>query len=373
MIFRDVECPNPAYSRLVASGIAAKIEKGRQRVEDILNEDYILCEPTAKCLWKIAEEHVFDTALKSSERKEACKDVLYMRAELEEIAKQDFIFYGTVKHLAAQHPVFLACLLLGKDVLDYANYGFPTRRSFSEAVTSYFFGEHRLGFERDYTWRQGKHKNTISQNIHGDLHVSQVNVSGADLTRETLFETEHVFDTILRDPKSTYLHAYQDWSYFLMITLKYAQAIGMGNMPEIVHWRETLEQAGGGVGTNTAEAMFGGSGPDFYLHDFEDGDIYREGQQPEKFRLAIPTPHDHKFQIPTMIDNKLVYFIESEKGTEHFPYFPQHFKEKKFTRQVEYYPEDLPHVLTATYKYFARDRTRLPRIMDMFLAEQNQP
>ena len=42
------------------------------------------------------------------------------------------------------------------------------------------------------------------------------------------------------------------------------------------------------------------------------------------------------------------------------------YKDKKFCKVLEYSEKDLPHILTATYKYFARDRSKMHKIMKLF-------
>ncbi len=44
----------------------------------------------------------------------------------------------------------------------------------------------------------------------------------------------------------------------------------------------------------------------------------------------------------------------------------RYFKEKLFSKVVEYGPKDLPHAMRGCLKYFARSRDMIPSIMNEF-------
>lgn len=131
-------------------------------------------------------------------------------------------------------------------------------------------------------------------------------------------------------------------------------------MPEIVNWREVLESIGGGVGTATAECL-SGSGSDFGFDLLLELPIF--SNEEIKISPLFIFGDSESITLPYFQEGKLLYLRKRENGEYDF-HSP--FVKGKYSKVVEYIPEDLPEILKATYKYFARDRTYLHRIMDWF-------
>jgi hypothetical protein len=206
--------------------------------------------------------------------------------------------------------------------------------------------------------------------MHGDLYVAQVDVSGQDTIQKTLFGDERRFDCIKPSPECRGIGAYQDWSQFLLATLKYAEKIGQAKHPDIVNWKEVLESIGGGVGTNTAECMFGNRNNDHTAEMLFMPELWNDKDTPKTVPLTVFNHgvKDAHF-IPYVQEDKLIYLIENSKGE--FTFNNRFFEDKKFRKCLEYTPEDIPQVLRGTYKYFARDRSMLSLILERFNQESH--
>ena len=362
----DIECPTPAYNRLRDAGLIERIFAKQKSLHEMFLYDKYLEEGGGKRWLNWAEKIVGKSGRKISEKSETARDILELDFELDEY----FNLLGNVRlhnteGLFIDHPSFLAMFVLGKDVLRFREYGFPTRRSLEKSINSFCIGEYTsiMGWNHSYIWRNGDVKNTISQNMHGDFYASQVDVSGKDIREETLFGTEEIFDSVKNDCYSGGIGAYQDWSVFLVANLKYAQDIGRAKILEIVNWRNVLEETGF-VGTNTCEAEcgIGGMSPVPFLMESE---ILKFGFVCSTFPLRIVN-RDSAY-LPCVRGENLLFLDEERAGDIEISY--GRFGIKRFGKRIEYSPEDLPHVLRATYKYFARDRRLLPQIMDTFLKE----
>ena len=88
----------------------------------------------------------------------------------------------------------------------------------------------------------------------------------------------------------------------------------------------------------------------------------------ESFPLYIYSRGDNS--LAYISENRLSYLEENKNGNISLERFARIYENKKFSKCLEYCEEDLPHVLKTTYKYFARDRSVLPRIMDYFNSEK---
>lgn len=349
-----IECPKPAYDRLVKSGIITTILDKKEKVSNCFYEPFGY---EGAQMIKKAHKEIHNS---QGEQREIFKNLLDFRALLDE---EDW-FPAISETFFLQCPSYLGYLVLERDLLKFADFGFPTRRSLEESITSFCIGErHLFSSIRDCDiWRRDNYKFEISLNIHGDLYASQKDVSGKDIKQKGLFGKIEEFDAIKKDVQGTAIFAYQDWSQFLMASLLYAKEIKKEKIPEIVNWRKTLEKAGGGRGTNTAECEFGRGNLGFdFLFNLE---ILKENKAPSVMPLEIYSRNINF--LPILKNGNLVYLQESKEGSiKIYPDIP-FFKEKQFRQCLEYTKADLPKVLIATYKYFARDRSLLPKIMDKF-------
>lgn len=346
-----VECPKGAYERLFKTRIDTVILDERDKLFSLLLMTD--SEPLDDVLSE-AEERFDDS---EGKKQRLYLDLLKFKCEWD---NQDFYFGHSLRDLLANHPSVLGYIVLKDSVFDFDRYGFPSRRCLEEAVTSYCLGEELSTFDsREWVWRTRNFKNVISQNIHGDLYVGQTNVSGE---KDDLFENEKF---ILKDPESNGFSAYQDWSQFLISILMYAREIGQEETNDITDWRKVLESIGGGVGTHTAECEFGRMGDDFHLRFSYEADILNDQSELTKVPLVIYASGSNVY-YPYVCDGNLIILRESEKGDVTFD---SKAMEGKYKKIVEFCPEDLPDLLRGTYKYFARDRSDMYKIMDMFLED----
>ncbi|MGV8142803.1 MAG: hypothetical protein ACP5NS_04185 [Candidatus Pacearchaeota archaeon] len=362
---RGIECPRPAYERILESGVEPMIFARKKELVDIFLYGDIEENTVGKRILNWAENLVFGETRGISDETESAKDMLQLRRELNELEESSAS--DRFKYLFIEYPAFLARLVLGNNAINYEKYGFPTRKSLEESIASFCIGEEeriRNWDQRSHFWRRGNYKFEINQNMHGDLWAGQTDISGREIRDQTLFGEVTVFDTIKRDSVTTSVQAYQDWGPFLAITLKYAQAIGKGNIREIRDWEAVLEETGF-VRTNTAEAEFGGGGidpTDFLM----DRPVMEEGKRSEILPLTMGHSNESLW-IPYIQNGRLIYLAKNKEGEVKLK-TPFSKDAETYSPALVYDSEDLPEVLKATYKLFARDRTDLKRIMKRFLA-----
>jgi len=367
-MFETIECPKPAYDRVRKAGIPERINAKKRQIEDIFLYRDIPEEVLKKILTK-ARAYLSKTR-RRDERAILFMDIIQFEEDLE--SRTGILDRQELEPMLIAHPGFLAYVVLGNEVFDFAKLGFPDQRSLEESVTSYCIGEKTRLWD-EWIWRgaDGNLKNEISRNEHGDLYVGQSDVSGKDRKIQGLFGIIEEFDThkIVSDKKSVF--AYQDWSEFLASLLKYARIIGKDGIPEIQNWRETLESIGGGTSGNYAEAFFGDNGlVKHHVGMMMEQPLLILGEKPEMCVLHMygMGSCDKSSQIPCVKEGKLVFLRGFKDGKEGFklenlPYLEDY----SFTEQVVYDANDLPDALKATYKYFARERTKIPHIMENFL------
>ncbi len=360
-----IECPVPAYNRLVKSGLVKKLADKKELIKDIL----------LSACFEINAEDIFEDVRRKIERgrNEMISERTQLYADINsldvEIKEEGGEFYNKEEKLM-NNPSLLAFAVLGEEVLGFQKFGFPSRRSLEESITSFCIGErHLLYMDSDYIWRNGKFKNTISNSNHGDLYFGQVDISGKDAKVQTLFGFEEEFDAFKKTENSIKnANAHHDcWGNFLAATLKYAEAIGKIDIPEIKNWKETLSNTGS-VPTFTAEAEFGESGHEVLLSMLKDSQIMREGEMVKTFPLYIPSSGNTDYYPYYSKDGKLFYLTEEEKGEIKMPVEAEsRFAGLRLSKYIEYSQEDLPHLLKGTYRMFARDRRLLPKIMREFV------
>ena len=347
-------CPDAAYEQLKESGIV----------------DRILSEPVKSAvrgslLYKFIEEGAIDDARKKLVAGRLDLESISMNKELLELGS-DFeaedMLDMDFESLLERHPVYLANLVLGEDVLKYEKFGFSDRKALEEAVTSFCLGErHEFLPDANWIWRSGGFKNEILRNMHGDLFVSQMDSSGESYLDKTLFGDVGIFDCM----KKVDYHgfgAYQDWSEFLGSLLKYSEKIGMSGIPEIADWEGVLEEVGGGSSGNYSESFGGNSGAEFSASIIMNRSLMCYGEDLEALPFLVS--NRKSFALPFFQDSKLLYLRKDEGGDIELD--DRLFENDKFLKVVEYGPADLPDAMRATLKYFAREREMIPAIMNEF-------
>lgn len=353
----SIECLNPAYEKIKKSEINKKISDKNEIVHDILLYKSPYFEGSEN-LFNDIRSFYFDGGRGISEKSKVFEDIVQLERDID---KENYFSPVDFEKVLFEHPCFLSYVILGDEIYNYKKLNFPNLRSLSESITSFCVGER--GFSEEYIWRLNNFKNCISRNTHGDLFASQTDVSGKSSLEKTLFGDEEILD-ISSDVRGAGISAYQDWSSFLLGSLKYAECLGKEKMREIVNWEKVLEEAGGGVGNNSAEA-FGMGSSDYGLQFLMDSPIFQENIKLERFPLSICS-QGNTCSYPYFFEGKLIYLIEYDKGDILMENLSNVYKDKKFYKVLEYSEKDLPHILTATYKYFARDRSKMHKIMKLF-------
>ncbi|MBS3073578.1 hypothetical protein J4465_02175 [Candidatus Pacearchaeota archaeon] len=368
-MFERIECPNPAYERIINSNIRNQIFNKKREIETLFIYHNLYQEPIEEIL-EDARKYLFDIKKKISQKTVIYQDILNLEVDLNE---NEFITSRDMVPHLMNHPSLLGFLVLGEGLFDFKQCGFPSRRSLEESITSFCIGE-RNTFDictRDYCWRNGDYKNVANQSIHGDMFISQIDVSGKTWNELTFFGEETHFDTFKKDSIDSGIAAYQDWSEFLISLLKYADHLGMKDIPEIINWKEIMEQ-GGAVHCNSAEGLFGSSSLEYRMVEGkikEDILLKDKQEKPNGFPIIIPYAQGHIY-VPFLVKDKLLYLVENENGDIEIP--GGYFEGKKFSRQIIYDSKDLPEALKATYKLFSRDRRKIPVIMNAFLSQESK-
>ena len=355
LMFGRVVCPDVAFDRLKESGIIEELtnHSNRNIISSLLVKSFDgLPEP---------EEIVEENALRNSisEKDERDNDLLKFWEDYLDsngCGDSDLLFHD--------NPVVLPYLTLGDKVFDYVEKGFPNRRDLEKAVTSFCLGERRLFWNNDeWVWRNDGVKNVITRDMHGDMYACQFDCSGKYKKINGLFGEIEEFDT-MNVVSSIGIGAYQDWSEFLVSLLRFSEKIGMREIPEIVNWEETLESIGGGRGG----AYTVGGSSEWSVGLLMKSQLICKGENLKFFPISIcPGPQRDSY-MPYYEDGSLTYIIKSSEG-ENLGRKEPAFEGVKFDRRISYNAEDLPEALKATYKYFARDRSLIPMIMDRFNEE----
>jgi hypothetical protein len=367
-MFDRLECPNPAYTRLVESGIARRIFEQRGEISDLfIQRGY---------LWSERGVHVINWAARKFEKqikkikqkREVAKDILALEGKFEGFERYLSIHEDDAERLFIAHPSFLARVLFGNNVLKFWKYDFPTRRTLEQAIVSFCFGEKDSLYERDcLTWRNGDRKNEVHLNMPGDLFVRQTDVSGGESREENLFGEEVRFDSYKFVEQSGRFGAHQDWSGFLASVLKYAEELGMSKIPEIKDWKAVMD-AGGIVGTNTAEAFGGFGGFDTSEMVMMRPLLGGRGSE-DIVPLKIYDKSERSF-IPYFQEGSLFYLSECENGEVDLSEYGKIFEGRRYKVEVVFGSEDIVPALKANYRFYARDKGDMRRIMERFNGEK---
>ncbi len=366
----DVECPKPAYERIVNSELKERILKRAKKVSDITLYGF---DDSADRLFKIARRN-FDLSDRVNEERDLWREFLELE---DEIKKQNIsVSSAGAYEMLSRYPCVLGYAVLEGDLFDFGRFGFPNRKSLQEAITSFCIGERQefneLLRREDYFWRgnNGNTKNNLSNGFHGDLYAGQIDVSGKDLKEETLFGSVDNFDSVkYSDERKGISVHYGAWSPFLISALKYAEHLGQKNMSIIKNWKQALDSVGGAVGTNTAECEFGGSDSYWHLENMLKNSLVVQGREisMENHPICISAGEKVVYYPFVDSDGKMSYVLEDEKGEVELPAPRKSIWEgKKYQKILEYDADDLDNLLKGTYRLFARDRGELNYIMDVF-------
>lgn len=355
-LFKHVVCPTPAYDRLMAAGIDKLISRNRHRLHLFFlykgyGDEGRLERKAVKALEKPGDNHEF------------WLDVLRFYDVLDEHGT-GYIPDESFGEAVLQHPAALAHVAVSK-LPDAHALGFRSIQELETAIASYC-----LERERDYpddhnryTWRLRDKRNDIFHDWNGDFFVGQIDVSGGSRVVRTFWGEETVFDTCGSRDRNGIDGFDNKWRVWLMTLLRYAQAVGCGNMHEIQQWRDIIDEVGA-VGTNTAEAY--GSSSYFYLQSLKDYLLLRRDEQPQSFPLRIDS-HAHGYWYIPYVDGELLRVAATDKDGDVTFGGTRFFEGQRFRNVLDYDKTDLPHLLRGTYRFYARDRGELPRIMDMVL------
>lgn len=358
MMFDKVICPDSAYEQLKKSGIVDIIleKKTKQLIGDVLLNRY-LDDNIIDNVYDVLKVNRFNS---KNEKILMYEDLAICNLDY---TTGEFTGFGDFDSLLVKHPVYLGHLVLGERLLKYKEFGFNTGKCLENAVTSFCVGEkHEFSSCADeWVWRNNGFKNKIYRNLHGDLSVSQMDSSDRNYKERTLFGDVRVFDCMKR-VNSFGFGAYQDWSEFLGSLLKYSEKVGMSDIQEISNWKGTLENIGGGTSGFYTEAFGGCCNADFNAHMLMDSQLMCDGKKLEKSPLIIL--NQNTSTVPFFKDGKLMYMKQDKDGDIEFD--GKYFEGKRFSKVVEYNPDDLSHAMKGTLKYFARSREMIPAIMNEF-------
>ena len=212
----NIECSDSAYNRIKGSEIEKKINKIYNESGGSLSQLFYdkegekLVNESKKRLFNgrgISEEGGIDRAV----------------VRLSSLIKDDFLLDYNLREIFIENPSFLAYRILGKEIFDYKKFNFPSLRSLEEAITIYFIKEaqeNSISYNRDrLIWRNNGKKNALFGDGHGDMYVSQIDVSSNERETKTLFGKEINFESIKHNPCSEGLYSHQDWSDYLISIL----------------------------------------------------------------------------------------------------------------------------------------------------------
>jgi hypothetical protein len=363
----NVECPKFAYEKITKNkALYSRIIRKKDKWGDVLigcglgGTEWRIIDKAKKYFKDIKDLSRIDMMLKK-----IYLDIL----EFDQVMERLDYFCMDKGELLIKNPTLLAYAILGEDLLNPQKYGFKSRRQLEESLASFCIGEHwNLGYaygER-YAWRNRQYKNEFCNAPHGDLSLSQVDVSGYHQTFDTLFGSEDDFDTWKDTGNYTeYLTSFQNWSNLLMCVLRYAEAIGKGRIPEITDWKE-IEKGLDGFVPATAEALFGGS--HHHLEFLVDYPILIEGKDVDRMPLGVVSAISNEaFLNIAYVKGGRLCFLREDKNGSMSPLNRGYFKGKRYSVHMDYGESDLPDLLKGIYKLYSRDRTELPALMGLYM------
>lgn len=361
-----VSCSNIAYEKIINSKLRNILFNKRDTLQDIVlfrdfyKFNHIFCE---------AKKSVFNKDRGISERSESSKNIFLLDQEI----KENQEMYKDIKELLAKYYSFLPRVILGEQVFSPEKFGFFSTTSLEKALTGFILGQEDFFESREnYSWRNkvNETKNTISLSLHGDWFVSQSKTPSK--LEETFFG--ETFDSLIIDEDSKGFSIYQDTSNFLISTLRYAMHLGKEKSPDILKWKEVLEEEGF-VGTATTEALMGSDDLSrLIIADKLKGDIFTSDKKVDSYPLTIYGVNYSSKGVnctyPYFEGENFCFLKNSPSGEISFKsnLRENDFCLERYSKSVEYTKEDLPHLLRASYRLFSRQRSLLPVIMEEFIS-----
>lgn len=330
-----IECSNSAYEKLQVLGIQQRTKLVKEELTQIF---------LYRTIWAGEANKILEATKRAKQSgavlNEEKKDILSLEAELE---ADSFIL--RIDPFVIKHPFLVAKIVLGKDLGKFSQYSFSSKKNLASAINAYCIGERKAinDDKESYVWRQRENKNNICLVDHGDLSVSQIDVSKKEESG------------VLIDPPSSGFGLQQDWSPFLISVLKYAQSIGKRDIPEIKDWQELVR-------TLRTSNPWGND----YSKDFTKTELHLAAQFNDDLSGAgnnnlVLWINDRV--LPHFNDGALDILRLDEKGDLEISLYK---RPAKCQRIAHYIPEDIPHLLKANYQLYARSVNDMAKIMHQF-------
>ncbi len=322
-------CSNQGYDKLERADILSRARK----IEDGLSILLLY-----RSIWEgLPEKTLQDIKSSKSELlEEDRKDVSALEKKMNE---QDLI--TDIRPFVFEHPYLIARMVFGSDMEKFASYGFGSKMALASAISTYCIAERDTIKQtpHEYSWRNNNYRNVVSLTTHGDMDVTQIKILG------------NPGEDVIIDPQYYGFGLQQDWSPFLASALKYAEAIGKKDIPQIRNWREFARQI-------RKHNFWGTKIPEESKDDdyFDAEIIFTRGLYPSNSPIFI---NDHV--AASLKDNRLEMLRESADGKVLL-----YDGRLKMNVCATYFPDDLPHLLNANYQLFARSVDSMAKLMDYF-------
>jgi hypothetical protein len=324
----DVICSSKTYDRLENAGIVQKSHDTKAELNSIILFRTIgdgLARQTLELLKSTRELELSD------EKTDAL--------ELEELLEDPFCF--DVKPHVFAHPYLIARMVFKDELQNYKHYGFNSKIDFARAIATYCITENRV-IQSDTklkSWRNHDYRNQVRLCDHGDLSVIQTNIQSRNN------------EDIIENPESYGFGINNDWSLFLITVLKYAEALGKKDIPEIKNWRDFAESVrrhnpwNGNTILESAEK-----------YDSRIPRLFSSSLNPNSDPLFITQKkvarfNDYNLEILTIDPTGNISICQGNYMAN---------------RTLIYYPSDLVPLLLANYQLFARSTNDMAQILNYF-------
>jgi len=335
----SIECSQTAYEKLQSAGIEGRLGSAADDLREAL---------TGRNIWRkklgaLVEDSgrdVHQTGMSS----EFYNDVRQLDARF----RNDDLCLDLVRKGLPDHPFLLGGLLFGEELGRFQEYGFETEGDFAEAVTAYCVGERdsSRSASRAHIWRNNDKKNRIDLIDHGDVTVSQTDVSGDSY--------------MLRDPQSSGFGWKQDASSFFAIVLKYTGHYGMQSCDEMRDWEDLVDKWSNPWGQGHRDWVDGGREVSYEAKNLLDSN-FLHGSGSGMNRSPHRIERDAS-AVWARVRGLELEFIAKSRGDGLAPW-----QEAGDSRVVATYAqEDVPDLLTGAYKTFARNRTFMCEMLSHF-------
>lgn len=334
-----VECSNSAYEKLNYIGILERMRK----VKEDLTKIFLY-----RTIWEGRANEILESARKVKTPDEEQQDILSLETKLEgdELCMR-------VNPFVIEHPYLVAKVVLEEDLEKFSEFGFSSKKNLAKAINAYYIGEKEVITKAsdNYIWRRGDFKNNVRLNEHGDLSVIQTDVTGGDDSG------------VLVNPISSGFGLQQDWSPFLYSVLMYAKAsFGKRDILEITDWENQVEE----IRTSNPHGHNLG---DFKKRDSTIESIFirsLSGTQPE---ISLKT-WINDYVLPHYFGDGTLDILRLDK--EGKLKVCLYNKLENVDVVAHYVQEDIPDLLKANYKLYARSLEDLAKIMYKFNKEVNK-